>query len=460
MGRSGHAHKGFGGPHHHHHGGPPPPPMHHSYHHGPPPPPPPPPHRRRRRAGICDACFICGIVAIVVVVGCISSFSSMPAYIDDRLLGNYRLSNGEEYLEYTGSKNIKAEFNNYFINAYVTSDESMLVVNATRKAYTYSKVKGSTRDVFYNSYFITPQSVLSVKYEIKYDDGEFIIIKGEDQLDNFLNGRYYTYMYSSRRSDTYTTTITTFDEYFVVINPIWHNRKASYEYTTTINRTAYDVSSLTPVCEHQNGPCYISSGNYALFTLKEPTSTKSYQLKIFFDGLTTFDIVAIVLACVFVLVLVVIIVLMIVRCRKAKKAMSEEERAFISNSNVFVVPTTEDSVPNKTVVVIDDSSSSASSSYNSSSNGYNDESKPLLNPQVKVMPPPATMSYTTVPPPYPGQYPPPPAPGQYPPGQYPPPPPPGQYPPPPTPMVQYPPAPAPAVVEDYPVAPPPPGTIN
>lgn len=488
MGRSGHVPKGPGGPH---------PPMHHSYHHGPPPPPPPAPYRRRRSA-CCDSCIICGIVAIIVVIGCISSFSSMPAYIDDGELGDYRLSNGEQYLKYTGNKKIKAEFNSYYINAYVADGESHLVLNATKERYAYSKVKGNTRDIFYNSYLITPQSDLTIKYDVEYDDGEIIVIKGEDQFKNFLKKRYYNYIHSARGSGTFKTTTSSFDEYFVIINPLWHSRKASYEYTTTIDRTSFDVSSMTPVCENHRGPCAIGANRYALFTLKNPKTSKKYELKIFLDGLTTIEIVSIALSCVLFVVLVLVIVLMCIRCRKARKAMSEEEKNFISNSNVFVVPPGGVPAPDRTVVVIDDMSStstSGSSSYNSSSNGINDESKPLLNPQVKVLPPPTTMHYTTPapvpgsqPPPlvrYPGQYPPPPPPGQYPPpppGQYPPPPPPGQYPPPPPgqypppppppgqyppapPPGQYPAAPLPVIVEqrfseDYPVAPPPPGTIN
>lgn len=325
--------------------------------------------------------------------------------------GNYidgsTLSPGEQYLKYTGKNKIRAQNvgRHYQVNVYEAHNDSELVVNATKVRYGGSTTAGSINTISYYSYLMVPQTNFTLEFSLE-DPNKVVMVKGMNQLDNIIKGRMYTPMFTGYGSGTFADTVSAFDEYFVVFCPE-STRFFKYNFSMTIDRTSYDFSGLTQICVGADDKCVIGANRYALFTLEEDVSVEKTVL-FYTEGLTAYEITAIVCCCVCAVIIVVCAVLMFLKNRKKKKA--DEETGLISNSNTFM-NSTPSSVSDysygsssKTIVV--DDSINADLSYNSSINGDKDDattqpqppsssssssSTAEVNPEyihVQVMPPP------------------------------------------------------------------------
>lgn len=360
-----------------HYGGPPPP----HWHRGPPPPPPPPYGMGWRRRGggggrcfclFCNPCFAIGSFVIFIAVAGIVSLCTASFYDWDDVLGDLVLSPGEQYIEYTGSKDISARYDSYYISVYETSGKvpPPIITDSQKMRYESANFSGKIDNGYeYRSYLLVPQSNFSVKYDVD-SDGRFIIIRGADQMERFMRGASYKYMYAGHKSGLYTAVITEFDEYFFVVNGLGLGR-VSFKCEVKIYRTSYDVAALTPVCEGVRGPCRVRAGRYAVFALSD--MARNTPLTIVIEGLTTFDIVAIVVSAVLAVVIIVVIVIICIKHRKKKKAERAEAEKFLSNSNTFVVPSVASAnnvaVTASTASTATTSTSTAPSQYSQSSVG-------------------------------------------------------------------------------------------
>lgn len=274
------------------------------------------------------AIFIIGVTSVIAVV--------LANDLDDNSKNNPELSPMEQFL-WCGDRETKFKYTSSNIKVYESVNGTPAMSTETR--FISKSVSGYLSNSYrYESFYLAPGSEIKGHKDHTSSTTYFIVIKGWNQMEEFMDDDYYTYIYKGY-ADDFDIKVSEFDEYFVVIDG---KRSAKYDAQIDVTLATYDTEDLTERCTSHSPSCTLNEEKNSDFCVVldydvDSTSSIYRSVKITIDDGTGSDVsvtTIITLAICFILVLAVVIavVRVLVGRAKSKKKSAEAEISMTEGS--------------------------------------------------------------------------------------------------------------------------------